>query len=82
MTVFEPARGTANVSKHSRLIALLQRTEGATIEELMVVTNWQKHSVRGAMSGVLKKRLGLEIVSNIEARGRVYRIVAHMEKVQ
>ena len=57
------------------MIALLQRAKGATLDELVAATGWQAHTVRGAMSGALKKRLGLTIESEkVETRGRVYRI--------
>jgi len=61
-------------SKQAVLITLLQRPAGATIEEMVKATGWQQHSVRGLMSGVLKKRLQLTIDSEQEERGRVYRI--------
>jgi hypothetical protein len=62
-------------SKQDQLIGLLRRPNGATIEELSKVTGWQPHSVRGAISGVLKKKLGLPVSSETSAkRGRVYRI--------
>jgi hypothetical protein len=57
------------------LAALLQRAEGACVGEMMAATGWQAHSVRGAMSGGLKKKLGLVIESEKAAAGRVYRIV-------
>jgi hypothetical protein len=61
-------------TKQAEMIALLQRTKGATLDELVAATGWQSHTVRGAMSGALKKRLGLTIVSEkVETRGRVYR---------
>ncbi|MGD0277039.1 MAG: DUF3489 domain-containing protein [Syntrophales bacterium] len=63
-------------SKQATLIKLLERPSGATIDEMAKVTSWQRHSVRGVMSGVLKKRLGLSIASEKEERGRVYRIAA------
>jgi len=67
-------------SKQIILIQLLQRSEGATVAELMEATNWQKHSIQGTMSGVLKKKLGFAIVSDKEGeRGRVYRITAAQE---
>lgn len=62
-------------TKLASLIAALRQPEGATIAELMEATGWQAHSVRGAMSGNLKKKLSLEVTSEVvENRGRVYRI--------
>ncbi len=62
-------------TKQAMLIAMLQKPEGATIAELAAATGWQAHTVRGAMSGVLKKRLGLEIASQkVDGRGLAYRI--------
>ena len=63
-------------SKQATLIKLLSRPGGATIDEMAEATGWQRHSVRGMMSGVLKKRLGLSIASEKEERGRIYRIAA------
>lgn len=68
------ARATRPDSKQARVIALLRRPKGATIAELVEATGWQQHSVRGVLSGALKKRLGLMIESRQEPRGRVYRI--------
>ena len=48
---------------------------GATIEEIVAALDWQAHTARGAMSGALKKKLGLTITSEkIDGRGRVYAI--------
>ena len=59
------------------LIAMLRAREGATIGEIAAATGWQTHTVRGAMSGGLKKKLGLVIASEkVEGRGRVYRLIA------
>lgn len=68
----KPARQT----KQQIMIDLLSRSEGASIPELMDATGWQQHTVRGALSGTLKKRLGLKIES-IKASGsdRTYRIL-------
>ncbi len=67
-----PARGG---TKQAILIELLKRPKGATIEQMATKTGWQAHSVRGAISGSLKKKLGLVVTSEtIEGRGRVYRI--------
>ena len=63
-------------TKQALLIDLLKRKTGATIADLVKATGWQPHSVRGAISGALKKKLGLTVTSEpIEKRGRVYRIV-------
>ena len=68
------AWGVRPGSKRAKLLALLQDREGASIAEMAKATGWQAHSVRGVMSGVFKKKLGLHIVSAKEARGRVYRM--------
>ncbi len=63
-------------TKQALLIDLLTRKKGATIEEIVEAIGWQAHSVRGAISGALKKKLGLAVTSEkVQARGRVYRIV-------
>ena len=63
-------------TKQAMLIDLLKRKNGATIVELVAATGWQPHSVRGAISGSLKKKLGLAVTSEkLGKRGRVYRIV-------
>ena len=70
----KPVRTRAD-SKQALVIGLLQRPEGATIAQIMQATGWQQHTVRGALAGTLKKRLGLTITSTKEAGGqRVYRI--------
>lgn len=61
-------------SKQQILISLLKRPKGAAIEELMEATGWQRHSVHGTMSGVLKKRLGLPLITEYGERGRIYKI--------
>lgn len=61
-------------TKQALVIALLQRPEGATIAEIVEATAWQAHSVRGMISGALKKKLGLAITTDkIACRGTVYR---------
>lgn len=70
-----PVRKTRENSKQAQLIAMLQRPEGATIDEIVTAFGWQAHTVRGAIAGALKKKLGLSVESEkIEGRGRVYRI--------
>ena len=62
-------------TKQATLIAMLRAQGGATIEEIMAATGWQSHTIRGAMAGTLKKKLGLETSSEKdEVRGRVYRL--------
>lgn len=62
-------------TKLALLIAMLGRDGGATIPEIVAATGWQRHSVRGAISGTLKKKLGLAVASDTEeGRGRIYRI--------
>ncbi|SET17025.1 Protein of unknown function [Oceanicella actignis] len=64
-------------TKQVTLIEMLRAEGGATIDEIVEATGWQPHTVRGAMSGALKKNLGLKITSEkVEGRGRVYRIAS------
>jgi len=66
-----PRAGT----KQALLIAMLQQPDGATMEEILAATQWLAHTARGAISGVLKKKLGLVVTSAKTAgRGTVYRI--------
>ncbi|MGE3506993.1 MAG: DUF3489 domain-containing protein [Alphaproteobacteria bacterium] len=71
----KPPRKVRADSKQGQMIAMLRRREGATIAEMVEALDWQAHTVRGAMAGALKKRLGLNVTSaKVEGRGRVYRI--------
>ena len=72
----QPARRRSG-TKQEALIAMLRTEGGATIEEIVAALEWQPHTARGAMSGALKKKLGLIITSEkVEGRGRVYRAAA------
>ena len=64
-------------NKQARLIALLRSPKGGTIEQMTALTGWQAHTVRGTISGVLRKRLGLNVACAAAADDgvRVYRIV-------
>ena len=68
-------RAPGKTSKQAKIIALLQRVQGATLREMVAASDWQEHSVRGLMSGALKKKLGYSISSTMGDKGRVYRIV-------
>jgi len=64
-------------TKQARIIALLQRSEGASIAEIMAETGWMAHSARGMISGALKKKLRLPVASEkIEGRGTVYKLAS------
>ena len=69
-----PAEAAAKPTKSAALIALLKRPEGATLEQMMEATGWQKHSVRGFMAGTVRKKHGLSAASTKTESGRVYRI--------
>ncbi len=75
-----PAPQPETGSKLTRIIALLRRPQGATVAELMQLTGWLSHSVRGALSGALKRKMGLAVASSVDPdRGRVYRIAEPVE---
>ena len=64
-------------TKLAQLEAMLRRPDGATVEQISKSLDWQTHTVRGAMSGALKKKQGLAITSEKADSGRrVYRIAA------
>ncbi|MFZ0458756.1 MAG: DUF3489 domain-containing protein, partial [Rhodoplanes sp.] len=66
---------TRDGSKQAQLIAMLRRAKGATVDEIAEALSWQPHTVRGAIAGALKKKLGLDVLSDkVDGRGRIYRI--------
>jgi hypothetical protein len=74
ITVPKP-RAKREGTKQAVLIELLTRAEGATLPQMTEATGWQVHTVRGAMAGALKKKLGLEITSEKQTGAdRIYRI--------
>jgi Protein of unknown function (DUF3489) len=71
-----PQSDAKRLSKQDEVTAMLRRPKGATVDEVVSATGWQRHTVRGVFSGTLKKKLGLTLASAKEERGRVYRIAA------
>jgi hypothetical protein len=64
-----------SATKQNRMLTLLSRPEGATIEEMMQATDWQQHSVRGFLAGTVKKKLGFSLTSSKpDDEARRYRI--------
>jgi hypothetical protein len=64
-----------HLTKQDRMLTLLSRPEGASIEEMMQATDWQQHSVRGFLAGTVKKKLGFSLTTSKTAGDvRRYRI--------
>lgn len=70
-----PDLPNSKISKQAKLLDLLRKPAGATIDALSETSGWQQHSVRGFLAGVVRKKLGLDLVSAVEADQRIYRIV-------
>ena len=71
----ESAKPPPRDSKQARVIEMLRRRQGASIAVIRKATGWQPHSVRGFFAGVVRKRLGLTLVSEKTGTERVYRIL-------
>src|SRR5262249_13330625 len=61
-------------TKQARILAMLRAPGGVTIDAMMHATGWQQHSVRGFLAGVVRKKLGFNLVSAATEGGRLYRI--------
>ena len=66
-------------TKRDRILAMLRSPSGASLVALSEETQWQPHSVRGFLAGVVRKKLGLDLVSTSTEQGRIYRIVDKTE---
>jgi hypothetical protein len=76
------ARTPRTGTKQAKLIAMLRAEGGATIDEMAAATGWAAHSIRGVLSGTLKKKLGLAVTSEkVEGRGRLYALPASLNPV-
>jgi hypothetical protein len=64
-------------TKQDQVLALLRRQSGASIDEIVAATDWQPNSARGFLAGAVKKRLGIEVVSEKGEDGiRRYHVAA------
>ena len=72
----QPAGRNRTDSKQARVIEMLRRHQGATVTAIIKTTGWQPHSVRGFLAGVVRKKLGLTLISEKSGDERVYRIAA------
>ena len=77
-SIAPPTPASDAKGKIAKLVALLIQPGGASIASMMAATGWQAHSVRGALSGAIKKKLGFNVISEKTEAGRAYRIASEI----
>ena len=65
----QPAPDKQSPSKSDLVLRALRRKSGVNMDELCKLTGWQAHSVRGYLSGTVRKKLGHEVIRQSDARG-------------